>query len=206
MSVPGVPRYPWLELLLTVNRAVHEEHARSVASAPPESARLMAADPPPEWLGTPGAAEAEIVRHEERLGMRLPPSYREFLEVSDGWDETGAAAGPLLPVGGTGWLRELDPDLADTWSSSYEGLRIPDEDYFVYGQGQDTAALRTEYLRDTLRIGEYDDGTYLLNPHVTTPDGEWEAWYLAAWLPGAVRFRSFWDLMNRRLREYAETP
>ncbi|MEU6252536.1 hypothetical protein [Streptomyces sp. NPDC047043] len=36
----------------------------------------------------------------------------------------------------------------------------------------------------------------LLNPCVITPDGEWEAWYLAHWLPGAVRYRSFRALMN----------
>lgn len=40
-----------------------------------------------------------------------------------------------------------------------------------------------------------DDAVYLLNPQVLTEDGEWEAWSFAAWLPGAVRFPSFWDLI-----------
>jgi hypothetical protein len=146
------------------------------------------------------------VQHEQRLGVRLPPSYREFLRVTNGWDGDGIACGPLLPIEKIGWLRDLDPDLAEDWSSSYEGLSIPDEDYFVYGKGQDPAHLRTEYLPDTLQIGEYDDGTYLLNPHVRAPDGEWEAWYLAAWLPGAKRCRSFWDLVNRQLWKYPGTP
>ncbi|MGV9600110.1 hypothetical protein ACWDR1_25980 [Streptosporangium sandarakinum] len=72
-----------------------------------------------------------------------------------------------------------------------------------YGEDQDTIHVRGEYVPDTLMIGEYDDGVYLLNPHVRTPDGEWEAWYMAPWLAGAERCRSFWDLMNNRLREYA---
>lgn len=49
-----------------------------------------------------------------------------------------------------------------------------------------------------LKISHAPDASdvYLLNPRVVTPDGEWEAWYFAHWLPGAVRYRSFWDLMN----------
>ncbi|MHA5052643.1 hypothetical protein [Streptomyces sp. SD15] len=32
--------------------------------------------------------------------------------------------------------------------------------------------------------------------------GEWEAWYLARRLPGAVRHRSFWDLMNDEYKSF----
>jgi hypothetical protein len=52
-----------------------------------------------------------------------------------------------------------------------------------------------------------DSAILLLNPEVVTPDGEWEAWDFANWHPGAVRYRSFWDMMQalydsfRRLRE-----
>src|SRR3954469_20462660 len=35
--------------------------------------------------GRTGADEAAIAAAEERLGRRLPSSYREFLAVSDGW-------------------------------------------------------------------------------------------------------------------------
>jgi hypothetical protein len=39
----------------------------------------------------------------------------------------------------------------------------------------------------------------LLNPKVTTKEGEWETWLFANWLPGAVRYRSFveWLLAER---------
>lgn len=32
--------------------------------------------------------------------------------------------------------------------------------------------------------------------------GEWEAWYLAHWLPGAVRYPSFWHLMNDECKDF----
>ncbi|KPH99733.1 hypothetical protein OK006_1198 [Actinobacteria bacterium OK006] len=34
---------------------------------------------------------------EERLGRRMPPSYREFLKVSDGWRHAGGFV--WLPAG-----------------------------------------------------------------------------------------------------------
>lgn len=36
----------------------------------------------------------------------------------------------------------------------------------------------------------------LLNPRVTFPDGEWEAWDYASWYPGVYRYRSFRDMME----------
>jgi hypothetical protein len=59
--------------------------------------------------------------------------------------------------------------------------------------------LRVEYLHTALHIGGSDDnGEYLLIPSVVT-DGEWEAWHLAYFLPGASRFRSFADLRSDEL-------
>ncbi|GGS73313.1 hypothetical protein GCM10010156_35210 [Planobispora rosea] len=199
MNAPRVPEdahYPWLDLLRRVGPVAVE---RASWDAPPQP-------DPGSWLGSPGVAESEIVQHEQRLGVRLPPSYREFLRVTNGWDGDGIACGPLLPIEGIGWLRDLDPHLADMGLSQDEGLRPSDEDYFVYGDDQHTYHVRWEYVSDTLQIGEYDAGAYLLNPHITTPDGEWEAWYIAPWLAGAERCRSFWDLMNSQLQEYSGTP
>jgi hypothetical protein len=40
----------------------------------------------------------------------------------------------------------------------------------------------------------------LLNPEIVTPEGEWETWFFANWLPGATRYRSFaeWLADERR--------
>ena len=40
------------------------------------------------WLGYPGATEADIAQAETRLGAKLPPSYRAFLKVTNGWRQT----------------------------------------------------------------------------------------------------------------------
>nr|BFE83808.1 hypothetical protein GCM10020093_064090 [Planobispora longispora] len=171
-----------------------------MVSYPPGSIghQQVTAQCPPDWLGAEGAAEAEIVRHEERLGMRLPPSYREFLQVTNGWDEETRSSLRLLPIAEVGWTRDVDPGLAETWGPKLGLPDIPDEDYFRYGAGQDPIHIRDEYVPGTLYIAEYLEGqVYLLNPHIVTPDGEWEAWTFATWYPGAYRFRSFWDLMTK---------
>ncbi|MGW5162362.1 SMI1/KNR4 family protein [Nonomuraea wenchangensis] len=152
---------------------------------------------PPLPPGTglhPPAGELEVSRLEERLGVSLPPSYRQFLLFSDGW---GVEEYSLAPVAEVGWLRDLWPSTITAWTSpGCEQLpSVPDDRYFVYGKEQDQHAVRLEYLPDALLVGQWD-GDLLLNPHVVTSDGEWEAWLLAAWMAGAKRCRSFWDLMQ----------
>ena len=49
-----------------------------------------------------------------------------------------------------------------------------------------------------------DSAIYLLNPKVVTPDGEWEAWFFANWLPGAARYRSFVELMQAEYRSFRQ--
>ncbi|MGW3346606.1 SMI1/KNR4 family protein [Nonomuraea rubra] len=149
--------------------------------------------PPGHGLHPP-ADELEISQLEERLGVILPASYRQFLLFSNGW---GIEEYSLWPVPEVGWLRDVWPSTIEAWTSPMDEERpsVPDDRYFVYGREQNSHDIRNEYLPDTLLVGQWD-GDLLLNPRVTTSDGEWEAWLLAAWMPGADRHRSFWDLMK----------
>lgn len=47
-------------------------------------------------------------------------------------------------------------------------------------------------------------GLYLLNPRIVTAEGEWEAWFFAHWLPGANRYRSFWELMQGEYQNFVQ--
>lgn len=155
----------------------------------------------PDYGLHPPNSESEILRLEKRLGAILPPSYRRFLQFSDGHgdDETG-----LYRAARVGWLRDEDPGVIEAWSTPRgEQPSVPDELYFVYGRRQDCIHIRGEYLPDMLLIGYGDDGEFLLNPHVRTSEGEWEAWYLAPWKPGADRYRTFWDFVAHEFRSGA---
>lgn len=149
------------------------------------------------WLGCEGAAAAQIDEAERRLGTVLPPSYRQFLAVSDGWSHVDDFMGPLLSTAEVGWLKDLDPEFVAIWGEDDPDVPpVTDDEYFVYGDENDCVNLRREYFHTALKITEWGDGAmFLLNPAVVDENGEWEAWSFANWYPGAYRHRSFWELM-----------
>jgi len=152
-------------------------------------------------LGCPGASEAQISQAETRWGIQLPPSYRAFLQASDGW-YTGMDSGSRFFH-----IQEVDlfalrfSEVLQAWLTGYQMNGEPPSrsgpEYLVYGETQDPSLVRTEDFQASLVIGMgTDESFYLLNPRVVERSGEWEAWFFAAWLPGAMRNRSFGELMQ----------
>jgi hypothetical protein len=175
----------WKNFLAEYNRELLS-YEEVVEVLPPE--RIKAG-----WLGCVGASEGEITAVEKRLAMPLPPSYRAFLKVSNGWSFPSVSIFDLLPATKVVWFCEQNQDWIDAYvGPSAELPPISDKEYFVYGAKQDCITFRADYLQTALQISEVADGSVvLLNPKATTPQGEWETWFFANWLPGAVRYRSF---------------
>jgi hypothetical protein len=164
------------------------------------------------WIGYPGATEAQIAWAEARLKTTLPLSYREFLKVANGWPMVAPLLGRFWSTEEIEWLATRRSSLIEDWMMGQELYGqiepVSDEEYFVYGKEQDSISMRVEYLRSALEISDFDarDGAiYLLNPQVVTPEGEWEAWYLASWLPGATRYCSFWEMMQAEYESFLDS-
>ncbi|MBW4475266.1 MAG: hypothetical protein KME45_33550 [Stenomitos rutilans HA7619-LM2] len=52
-------------------------------------------------------------------------------------------------------------------------------------------------MKTALQLSSTEDGyVFLLNPQVLDSRNEWEAWDFGNKLPGANRYRSFWDMMQ----------
>jgi SMI1 / KNR4 family (SUKH-1) len=131
------------------------------------------------WLGYPGATEDQIAGLEARLGKSLPPSYRDFLKVSNGFRQPGMMTERLLSAGEVDWFHVRHQELVDICKSNY-----------------------LEYLLDTLVISiEHIDGEYfyLLDPKVVTANGEWGA-ISFTWVVSENPYPSFWDLMQKEYR------
>ena len=159
------------------------------------------------WLGYPGATEAQLAQAEVRLGILLPPSYREFLGFTNGWRYLTPFIWRVWSTEEIEWFSTRNQQWIDAYTNvpyPYDNAQtVPDFKYFVYGDDQDSVWFRTEYLQTALEISEEgDSAVMLLNPQVATPDGEWEAWFFANWLPGARRYRSFWEMMQDEYRGY----
>ncbi|KAB8330513.1 SMI1/KNR4 family protein [Scytonema tolypothrichoides VB-61278] len=164
-----------------------------------------------KWLGYPGAIHTEIPSVEARLETTLPPSYRNFLAASNGWQKLDNMIDRLLSTQEIDWLASRNQELIDGWMTGIEigsgYTPVPDEEYFVYGDEQDSTLLRNEYLQTALEIGgDSNQGLLLLNPQIVSENGEWEAWFFANWLPGAHRYRSFYELMLDLHKRLLELP
>ncbi|GAP13615.1 hypothetical protein LARV_01370 [Longilinea arvoryzae] len=164
------------------------------------------------FLGQPGAPDEQISQAEARLGIQLPPSYRAFLQVSDGWFTGTDATSRLFPIQETDWFAVRFPDVLQGWLTGFqmqgEPEPVPEKEYRVYGETQDPSLVRSEDLQASLVIGiGADESFYLLNPRLIDRGGEWEAWFFAAWLPGAKRYSSFGELMQaeyQKVKDWVE--
>jgi hypothetical protein len=150
------------------------------------------------WCGLLPATEGELTRAENHLGVILPPSYRSFLAISNGWRPFSHFVERLLPVGEVEPYRTVNPEALAMIRQHYMDDDLPDKDYLDYATPEHMVALRTRYYPDCLLVGKswgVEDDMILLNPHITFHDDEWEAIFFANWVPGNLRHRSFYDLV-----------
>ncbi|UOQ72096.1 SMI1/KNR4 family protein [Hymenobacter cellulosilyticus] len=156
-----------------------------------------------QWFGAPGAPEAELNALEARLQIMLPPSYRAFLQASNGFGPLDRFIWRLKPSAEVDWLVKTEADLVEMWEIDVETVpSVPDEEYFIYGAEQNKIQVRGEYFRGLLMVSDWGDAGFLaLNPDVQH-QGEWEAWHFAHWIPGAARYRSFAELIKAHLAAY----
>jgi hypothetical protein len=188
-------------------RSFLETWSQAVLTVPDLAGRL-----PPEvvaagWLGYPGAADGQVGAAEARLGAHLPPSYCEFLHVSNGWRTLSYFIDQVWSTDEVEWFHVRNQQWINAYvePGAYGGPRLSEAEHLVYGDAQDSVRFRADYLQDCLEISAVGDSAILLlNPRVVTPEGEWEAWFFANWLPGAWRHRSFRELMRAEYQSFLE--
>jgi hypothetical protein len=181
--------FDWTQLLTQWNNAIF---ASPLAETLPQNLKDA------KWLGATPATDDQLTAAQHKLGIALPPSYRAFLRVSNGWGRATQSVAELWDTCKLNWFRKSHRD----WITAYIGPlkyappeQIPDADYFSYGSN--ATMFKPQHFKETLQIsGVGDAAVYLLNPQVITKDGEWEAWFLANWSPGVIRYRSFRELME----------
>ena len=154
-----------------------------------------------------GASEDQLAAAEERLKIKLPPSYRTFLSASNGWKFASDMTPILRPIEKNRWFRKEHKDWYEAYQMSAEPLSVMEKDYFDYAK-QDCAVFEIKHLAQALCISDIgDDAVVLLNPMVIWPDGEWETWFFSDSSPGATRYRSFADWMCEELDQpFERTP
>ncbi|MFJ2648013.1 SMI1/KNR4 family protein [Streptomyces sp. NPDC087420] len=127
-----------------------------------------------------GADDERIAALEERLGIRLPPSYRAFLATSDVRLNISPFMWEMRTTETVDWFRAE--------SGLWEMLRMGGEEDFEE---------QTAMMDRALLISEDGDAQYwLLDPGDVSEDGEWAAYIWASWYPGlGERYTSFAELV-----------
>lgn len=142
-------------------------------------------------LAAPPAAEAEIAAAEERLGTRLPPSYRRFLAASNGWrlDE-----GSVYRLGAA---HEID------WFGDPFGM-TPAYQEQLTERSTEQEVLLAGMWRRALRLETDSDMSYaLLDPGDTDEDGEWALYVYKGWNgEHPHRYPSFRAYMQRMYQSF----
>ncbi|MER5895086.1 SMI1/KNR4 family protein [Streptomyces sp. NPDC001876] len=143
------------------------------------------------WLGFPPAAEARIAAMEERLGRRMPPTYREFLMVSDGWQHAG------------GFVRLLAGATDARWHNNESGLADMFEEY-LDEDAEPAERQDADIWRRGLQLEVESDSTYvLLDPEDVGEDGEWAVYTWASWrAESPARYANFVEFMQDMYREF----
>jgi hypothetical protein len=156
------------------------------------------------WLGFDPATDKQIREAEERLRIKLPPTYTDFLKTSNGFKQLSCFTWNILPVEQIKRLSEFDKDFADEYKDMHDTFNPPDDEYFVYGAEQQTTNFRSKYLSNCIALSGWGDASILLlNPEVMFGE-ECEAWMFAIWHLGPVRYKSFEELMVQEFSSYVE--
>ena len=151
------------------------------------------------WCGQEPATDQEIRLAEERLGVSLPPTYRSFLKCSNGWRPFSSFIERIFPTHEFERFRIANPELLADIQRYYQEDEVTDAEYLDFENPDRIHALRHRYYADSIVLGtgwNWGNEVILLNPHVVSGDGEWEAIFFANWVPGNVRFRSFLKLVE----------
>ena len=180
----------WHQLLSKLNSMMRQSDPTGL-NVPPEVFSTG-------WSGSPPASNDAILKADQRLGQVLPPSYRCFLSVTNGWFGFGSFVDQLFSVEQIDWFRILDPEALRLIQENYKEDKVSDEMYLDYENNKNMTALRHRYYPECLLVGNGFSGgeLILLNPKVISSDREWEAIFFANWFPGNQRYRSFLALVE----------
>jgi hypothetical protein len=133
------------------------------------------------WLGVVGAKDNEIAVAEEKLKIKLPDDYIDFLKISNGFSQTSTISCSFLSVDKIDYFKKLEEDLVEIWNKN--------EDLKEVG----------EALASSIMIGGLNEEQQFLLIPPKTKSEKWGYWKFANWIPGEEKYLSLKDYFKSDL-------
>ncbi|MFB3386345.1 SMI1/KNR4 family protein [Flavobacterium sp. LAR06] len=126
------------------------------------------------WLGTIPASEKQISDVENKLGIKLPNDYIEFLKITNGFSAPNHIEPSFGSIENIDFLKNIDP-------FTIEAYGLPE-------------------LENAILVAGIEEEQYFLLLPPESKNEEWKYWKFANWYPGEHPFENFKAYLEDVLR------
>ena len=128
-----------------------------------------------KWIGKAGCSQEDIDSAERRLGISLPKEYKEFITITNGFNDANGVEPTFCPIQQINFLNKVDPELIEIWIKT-GNVEVGDK------------------MKKAIIVGGIgEDQQFLLIPMA---NGKWEFWKFASWIPGEEIYSSLNGYFN----------
>lgn len=132
------------------------------------------------WIGYEPSLENEIDSVEQRLGIKLPQEYKDFLMITNGFHAANSVEPSFCQLDQIDFLMKVDPELQEIWNEGNPEV------------GQK--------LKTAIKIGGFGEDQYFFLIPPSNENSNWEYWIFAAWAPGETVYNTLIDYFIQVLK------
>lgn len=133
-----------------------------------------------KWIGFDPAYESEIKITEERLGIELPPDFKEFLLITNGFSAPNVIEPTFETTDKIDFLKNIDSHIIQTYNlNEIENIG--------------------KQLEKSICIGGINEEQYFLLVPPNSLCEHWKYWKFANWLHGEEEYKDLTDYFKEVL-------
>lgn len=135
-----------------------------------------------KWIGKKPATENEIKEAENRLGIKLPNDYVNFLRITNGFLTCSKSIEPSFEdINKIDFYKNFKFNAISQWKSNCFDNEILEV---------------VSSLERAIMIAGFDEEQQFLIIPPKTPDQKWKYWKFAFWIPGEEEYDDLVDYFN----------
>lgn len=117
------------------------------------------------WLGTIPASEKQIIEAENKLGIKLPKDYIEFIKITNGFSAPNDIEPTFEAIENIDFLRNIEPFAIEAYAY------LPE-------------------LENSILVGGIEEEQYFLLLPPKSKNEQWRYWKFANWHPGEHAYQN----------------